>query len=174
MAHLTGGMAYPQPTSVVVGSSAPPIALGTRARDASGGEYVYVDFQSAFIIGEIASFNSSFQAAKVTTATIGPVGMVVATATSDSVGWLQIYGYTSVLQGTSLLVAGPVGLDATTLGYSMPITLTTSLIALQGVYVVTGSTVSSLDPTSTVGTSLGGAVTAVLNYPFVDGGSPSS
>ena len=46
MAHLTGSIGYPQQTSEVTSySSATPakIALGTRARDAAGNEFVYVN-----------------------------------------------------------------------------------------------------------------------------------
>ena len=179
MAQLTGGMGYPHPTSVVVGSSAPPMALGTRARDASGNEYVYVDFQGAAVEGEVFAISATFTATDVTTATVGQIGMVCGTVTSDSCGWLQIYGTGSAL-GSSLLIIGAVGLGDTSDGIAYLLPYTTALIHVEGMYVTLGSTSTSATFTS-AGTSdaagytsassqIGGLVTVQLNYPFLSGG----
>lgn len=174
MAHLSGPMAYPAQTSQIVGSSAPQLSLGTRARDKSGNEYVYVDFQAAFTEGELVAISTTFTATDATTATVGPVGLACGTATSDSCGWVQIYGTGSAL-GSSLLIIGAVGLADTSDGYSYLLPYTTALTHVEGVYVVLGSTSTSAftlgSSVGTAGTStLGGLVTVQLNYPFISGG----
>jgi len=175
MAHLTGPVGYPTQTSETLGTSDPKLALGTRARDASGNEYVYVDFQAAAVVGEVFAISSTFTATDVTTSTVGPVGIVVASAvTSDSCGWLQIYGSGSAL-GSSLLIIGAVGLGDTSDGISYLLPYSTTLTQVQGIYVTVGSSgasaVSSADWTSaTLSSQMGGLVTVALNYPFIAGG----
>jgi len=177
MAHLSGPMAYPQQTSEVVGSSAPKISLGCRARDVSGNEYVYVDFQSAFTVGEAVAITTTFTGVQVTTATVGPIGLACGTATSDSCGWIQVYGSGSAL-GSSLLVIGAVGLGDTTGGYSYLLPYTTTLVHVEGIYVTLGTTGGTASSGFTLGSSvgtantsvLGGLVTVQLNYPFISGG----
>ena len=179
MANLTGGMAYPQPTSVLVGSSAPPISLGTRARDASGNEYVYVDFQEAMEEGEAVAISTAFAATSVGLGTVGMIGLSCGTITSDTCGWVQIYGTGKAL-GSSLLIIGAVGLAATSDGVAYLLPYTTALIHVEGMYVTLGSTATSADRTTlltsdTVGFSsatsqLGGLVTVQLNYPYLSGG----
>lgn len=174
MAHLTGAVGYHAQTSETIGSSDPKLALGTRARDANGNEFVYVDFQAAFTAGEVVAISTTFTATDVTTATVGPIGVTCSTASSDTCGWVQIYGTGSAL-GSSLLVIGPVGLGDTSDGYSFLLPLTTALIQVSGVYVTLGSTATSAftlgSSVGTAGTSsLGGLVTVQLNYPFVEAG----
>lgn len=175
MAHLTGPVGFPGQTSQTFGTSDPKLALGTRARDVSGNEYVYVDFQAPAVVGEVFAISSSFTATDVTTATVGPVGIVVASSvTSDSCGWLQIYGSGSAL-GSSLLVIGAVGLGDTSDGISYLLPYSTTLIQVSGIYVTVGSSggsaVSSADWTSaSLSSQMGGLVTVSLNYPFVQGG----
>lgn len=175
MANLTGPLGYPVPTTATIGSSDPKIALGTRARDGAGNEYIYVDFQAAGVIGEVFAISTTFTATDVTAASVGPVGFVVANAvTSDSCGWLQIYGTGSAL-GSSLLVIGAVGIDDTSEGYAFLVPYSTTVTHLEGVYVTAGSSggsaVSSADWTSaTLSSQLGGRVTVQINYPFMAGG----
>ena len=68
--------------------------------------------------------------------------MVCGTVTSDSCGWLQIYGTGSAL-GSSLLVIGAVGLGDTSDGVAYLLPYTTALIHVEGMYVVLGSTSTS-------------------------------
>ena len=82
MAHLTGPVGYPQPTSVVVSCSSlipAKVAPGTRARDKSGNEFVYVDYDSARAIGEVVLINTDFTASVCGATSVGPVGIVCGT-----------------------------------------------------------------------------------------------
>jgi len=167
-------MAYPVPTSATVASSIPGIKLGTRARDESGNEYIYVDFQAAAIEGEVFAISSTFTATDVTTATVGAIGLVCGTVSSDTCGWLQVYGTANAL-GSSLLVVGAVGLGDTSDGFAYLLPYTTALVHVEGLYIVAGSTATSADYGSTAASStyssqLAGLVTAQLNYPFISGG----
>jgi hypothetical protein len=169
MAHLTGAVGYAQQTSITVGSSAPTTALGTRARDAAGNEYVYVDFGAAFVEGEVVAISTAYSATECVAATVGMVGLALGTQSSDTCGWVQIYGTGSAL-GTSLLVIGPVGLDATSLGISFVVPQTTGVNAILGMYCTLGSTATSATWTSAdMSSAIGGLVTVQLNYPFANG-----
>jgi hypothetical protein len=84
---------------------------------------------------------------------------------------VQIYG-TGYALGTTLLVIGPVGLDATSGGLSFVVPQTTGVNAILGMYCVLGSTATSATAgeTSVAGSSvIGGLVTVQLNYPFANG-----
>jgi len=175
MATLTGPLGYPCPTTATVGSSDPKIALGTIARDGAGNEYVWVDFQEAAIKGEIQAISSTYTAAAATAAGVGPVGIVVAdSVTSDSCGWLQVYGRGSAL-GSTLLVIGAASIGDTTDGLCFLLPYSTTLIQCEGIYVTAnssgGSAVSSDTYSSADYSSLiGGLCSVALNYPFVSAG----
>lgn len=167
MAHLTGSIGYPQQTSEVTSySSLTPskIELGTRARDKSGNEYIYVDFQTALDIGEIVAISTTFTADVCAAASVGMVGVVVSTvASSDYAGWVQIYGTNSYVLATSATAVGAVMPVATTDGLSMPMNLTSGLAAIQGFYITTEPS------TATSPSSITGVAAASLNYPFIIG-----
>ena len=59
MAQLTQrAMAFHGATSIVDSTQHPP--LGTIGVDTSGNEYIYVDFQDAFIAGEWVVYDEDF------------------------------------------------------------------------------------------------------------------
>ena len=175
MATLTGPLGYPVPTTATVGSSDPKIALGTRARDAAGNEYIWVDFQVPAYQGEVLAISSTYTATDPTTATVGPVGIVVASSvTSDTCGWLQIYGYSSAL-GSTLLVIGACSVGDSSDGISYLLPYSTTLTQCEGIYVTGnssgGSDVSSATWTSAaLSSQIGGLCSCVLNYPFISAG----
>ena len=114
MATLNGGpVAAPHQTSDV-GTTPFPSNLGARMRDSSGNEYMYVDFTATVYGGVTVSISNdgNFQAAALTEAHRGNVGVAMSTATSDNSGWVQVYGYHSGAQlasgssnGTRAMVA---------------------------------------------------------------------
>lgn len=165
MATLTGPIGYPQATSVVTSySSLTPakIPLGTRARDAAGNEYVYVDFQQAMEIGEIGIVSTTFTFAEAGASSTGSVGVVVSTvASSDYAGWVQIYGLNSYVLATSATAVGMAMVCATTDGLSMPMNTTS------GAYVIDGFLITTAPSTATSPSSITGVAGAWLNYPFV-------
>ena len=110
MAHLSGSIGYPQATSVTLAySSVIPakIALGTRARDVAGNEFVYVDFDAAKAVGEIVTFDTSYLATACGATTTGFVGVVCGEASSsDKAGWVQVYGVNTACLASSSLTSG--------------------------------------------------------------------
>ena len=174
MANLTGSIGYPQPTSVVVAySSTIPakISLGTRARDAQGNEYVYVDFDATKAVGEIVTFDTDYLATDCGVATIGFIGVVCGeSATSDVAGWIQIYGiHTGVLAG-SALTTGWLKVGATTDGYSVPINASASsgdTYKIAGMYAYTSASTATSPGFASTASSILGVVTMMLNYPIV-------
>jgi len=103
MANLTG-IAAPFPTSATVGSSVPSPTLGTRWKDAAGNEYMVVDFQQALVAGEWVVVDVANLASRLTTTAHGKVGIVCgAVSTSDTKGYVQIYGLFAGAAGTSVV-----------------------------------------------------------------------
>lgn len=172
MAHLTGAIGYDQ-TSVVhtnTAASPAPIALGTRARDNSGNEYIYLDFGSAKAIGELVTWDSSFLAAACGATTVGFLGVTVSEASSsDKAGWVQIYGInTNVLAG-SALTSGFLQVGATTDGYSVPINAGSTGMgyAIVGMNAVTSASTATSPGYASTASSILGVITVRLNYPYV-------
>ena len=100
MGTLTGSpVAAPHPTSEV-GTTPFPIQLGSRMRDSSGNEFMYVDFTATVYGGVTVSISNdgNFTAAALTEAHRGSVGVTMGTGTSDNSGWVQVYGYHSGAQ----------------------------------------------------------------------------
>lgn len=176
MATLTGAIGYPQATSVTVAysSTAPlKIALGTRARDAAGNEYVYVNFDAAKAVGELVTFDTDYLATACGAATVGYVGIVCGEASSsDRAGWVQVYGINTNCVANSGLTSGFLTVAATTDGYSVPAiagTITTDITyAIVGMNAVTSASTATSPGMSSLASSILGVFTARLNYPYVD------
>jgi hypothetical protein len=175
MAHLTG-ISAPHPTSVVVAySSVIPakLALGTRARDAQGNEYIYLDFDALKAVGEIVTWDTDYLATDTGATTTGPIGVVCGeAATSDVAGWVQIYGvHTGVLAG-SALTSGWLQVGATTDGYSVPVNVAASsalAYEIHGMNAATSASTATTPGFASTGSSILGVFTAVLNYPYIVG-----
>ena len=110
MAHLhgQGPVAAGGATSIIFTSSGPH-RPGDRARDNDGNEYMFVDYTATVYYGCLVQINSINQAAPLLGTASRPyrVGVVcggtaVSTAgahpTSDSSGWVQIYGVHPAVQ----------------------------------------------------------------------------
>jgi hypothetical protein len=171
MAHLTGGNLYPHETSVAVACSSaipPPIPLGTRARDAAGNEYMYVDFDATKSKGEVVQISAAFLAADIGATTKGvPLGVVCGSvSSSDLSGWVQIYGVNTFVLSSTGTSPGPCKAVAVSGTYSYLGRPTSPVnVFVRGAYQnTTDSTASSL-----TGTTLLGYCTMTLNYPFITG-----
>ena len=85
-----------------------PHAVGTRAYDSAGAEYIYCNFTGTMYGGLLVmiSRDGSYTADLYTVGAYGNVGVVMAPGTSDNAGWVQIGGYTAgyvqVTGGSSL------------------------------------------------------------------------
>ena len=171
MGTLTGSpVAAPHPTSEV-GTTPFPIQLGSRMRDSSGNEFIYVDFTATVYGGVTVSISNdgNFTAAALTEAHRGSVGVTMGTGTSDNSGWVQIYGYHSGAQlasGSSNVTSAMVAVVASSV--STPAAgmdcLAGTTVDVHRIFDMWPTAVASTATTSA--TSHTGADVAVwLNYP---------
>lgn len=116
MAQLQGpATAFPGSTSDIY-TTPFPISPGTRARDASGNEYVFCDFDAAVYPEIVVAIDPDFTAAVPAVGAVnGPLGVVThflgmndvstatapASGTTDQGGWVQIYGRAFVQVGAN-------------------------------------------------------------------------
>jgi hypothetical protein len=170
-----------------------PVALGTRARDAEGNEYVFCDFTGTVSEHQPVVISSDWTAAAVSTTGRGSVGIVQAdVGTSDHGGWVLIYGRSMMMIiGTETAVSPSIdGNGPTTLSTSaqtvfmLPTsvvspgafawvsgnTSTTAGIFVEGLTVATDASVSDsvslvTFTTGTSGAHTGSQVAVFLNYP---------
>jgi hypothetical protein len=94
MAELIGQgpVGLPGGTSVVF-TTPFPLQLGSRAKDVAGNEYIFCTFGNDVNAKMCVQIDSAFDATIIGVAARGPLGVVCATnASSDSAGWVQIYG----------------------------------------------------------------------------------
>lgn len=170
MAELSGQgpILFHGATTVVDTSAAQK--LGLRAYDASGNEYVYVDFQESCIAGEWVVFDHNYAASQLTAASRGFVGVVTGTVSaSDRYGWVQVRGVHTAAWATSgATTADPVVIAATTdLGHVATGTSADVSVAVFGAKIATAPDTCASTALST--SALAAPATVVLNYPFVTG-----
>ena len=145
-------------------------ALGRRAFDNDGNEYVYVDFQESCIRGEWVVFDHSYAASQLTAASRGFVGVVDGTVSaSDRYGWVMVRGIHTAAWATSgATTADPVVIAATTdLGHVATGTSADVSVAVFGAKVCTAPDTCASTALST--SALAAPATVMLNYPFVTG-----
>jgi hypothetical protein len=128
-------------TSIVQSTSPPAFAVGQRARDAAGNEYVFVDFVgSVFGAQPVEIFDDNTAQALGTTGR-ARVGVACGAATSNDFGWVQIYGRCQVQLGMSGVSPSDAANGPTTLQTVAAMTvfcLATSLTTPNGVGWVSG------------------------------------
>ena len=174
-----GGAAIPGETSELFSSVFIP--LGTRATDANGNEYCFVDFGSSpsatgFVYGSWVVFDNAYLATILTTTARGFVGIVMSGSGGQTVtatlryGWVQIYGVHTGALGTSGVTTdtGLIAVVTTDVGYVDKATSTdTTNFAL---FNAVARTAPNTCASTAIGTSaLVAPFTAQLNYPFVAG-----
>jgi len=94
--------------------------LGQLYQDASGGIFLLVDCQEAFVKGEVVSINESFAASQATSTSRGAIGVLMSTpTTSDTYAWAQVYGSCAIaICASGVTSAGELVLGATSdVGY---------------------------------------------------------
>lgn len=101
-----------------------PHAVGTRARDSEGNEYVYVDYTGNAAPEMVVVISPSFTASGLTTGSYGAIGVVPDFPklgqssltptipgsyqwTSDNAGWVQVYGRATIGFGNVASDADP-------------------------------------------------------------------
>jgi len=134
--------------------------------DATGSEYMLVDCQEAFTVGEVVVIDVAGLATAITDTSRGRVGIVVATVSgSDTAAYVQISGPTSssVLCSSGVTTTGQVIANVSTETGSFGELSTTAGNVVYGAWAVTAPSTA----TSPVGPGALGAF--VLNRPFVMG-----
>lgn len=113
MANLTGGAQTFHGDTADVDSSQ-QVALGTRARDASGNEYIYLKGVGSTGAGSWVTFNESYATALLTANAVGPVAIAMAAidATTEF-GWYQIYGVNTVAKTDTIAADKQLYIDGT-------------------------------------------------------------
>ena len=150
MANLTGSaMTFNGDTSVV--DAAQVHTLGTRARDTSGNEYVYLKGVGSTTAGSWVSYDENYATTLLAGNAVGPVAIAMAAidATTEF-GWYQIYGVNTVAKTDTVAADKALFIDGTA-GRADDAVVTGDLIV--------GAASMTAD-TSNV-------ATVQLNYPFV-------
>lgn len=166
-----------------------PHVVGTRARDASGNEFVYVDYTGTVFSEQPVLISSAFTAAVLpTTSARGLVGVAVTPGTSDNAGWVQIYGRAFVQLGLSGVspsdaANGPTTLTSTQTIFTVPTSATTPAgigyvsaaaaatsdqqFVIEGIFVATDVSLGDVSATTSATSHTGNRVAVFLNYPYV-------
>lgn len=89
--------------------------LGTKKKDISGNEYVYLKGVGSNLAGAWATYDATFAAALLAANAVGPVGISMAANTSTSnYSWYQISGANTIsLSDTVASTPGPLYIDTT-------------------------------------------------------------
>jgi hypothetical protein len=91
MANLTGPMKIMASDTSVIDSTA-TVAVGTRAVDTSGNEYIYLLGVASTAAGTWVSFDEAGVTTRLAADALGRVGIAMAAIVADKYGWYQIYG----------------------------------------------------------------------------------
>ncbi len=115
-----GPIGVPGPTSAAMShTSPPPLALGQTARDVDGNEYVLCSAGATVSAKQPVTISATFDVAPLATTGRGPVGIAQATATSDQLVWVLIYGYGLIQLGMSGVSPSDAANGPTTLSTSV-------------------------------------------------------
>lgn len=96
--HGQGPIGLPGATTVIFSTSPFPLALGSRAKDSAGNEYILCSATDEVNAGQPVQISSAFAATILAVTGRGPVGVVCAgQVTSGAAFWVQIYGKCSMM-----------------------------------------------------------------------------
>jgi len=188
MAELTGVTAgFPGGTSNVY-TTPFPVRVGQRARGVSGEEYIFVDFAETAYSGMPVLINADFTASLLTAASgRGPIGIVVAGATSNNGGWVQVYGRVLMQVGINAAspsdaANGPTTLSTSAqtifivptsvtspavLGYTSGNVSTASGKVVLGITVASDASPGDVSATTSATSHIGSEIAVFLNYPHI-------
>lgn len=68
------------------------VALGTRAKDGSGNEYIFLKGVASTAAGDWVSFDEAFVTTRLVANAVGRVGIAQAACVANKYGWYLIYG----------------------------------------------------------------------------------
>lgn len=113
MANLTGpAQSFSGDTSIV--DSSQQVALGTRAWDSSGNEYIYLKGVGSTAAGSWVTFDENYATALLTADAVGPVAIAMAAIDSTSeFGWYQRYGVNTIAATDTIAADAQLFIDGT-------------------------------------------------------------
>lgn len=89
------------------------VALGTKAQDELGNEYIYLQGIAATVLGDLVVYDQNFLTTRAVAASIGPAAFATAAVLALQFGWYQIGGdLTSTATGV-VAINAPVARTAT-------------------------------------------------------------
>ena len=68
------------------------VALGTRAKDEDGNEYIFLNGVASCAVGSWVSFDEAFATTLLAANAVGRVGVAQAAIVASKFGWFKIYG----------------------------------------------------------------------------------
>jgi len=154
MAVLTGTtQIFSGDTSVV--DSSLTHALGTRARDAAGNEYIYLQGVASTVAGSWVTMDEDNLTTLTAANAVGRVAVAMAATIADKYGWYQIYGRVA----TALAVTdGDCAAD-------VQLFLTSTAGTVDDVDVAGDAIIGAISRVAE--TTTAGYIEAEINYPFV-------
>jgi hypothetical protein len=170
MAELSaqGGILHSGATSIV--DTTQVGKLGRRGIDVDGNEYVYCSFAAAVNAGEFVCFDHAYAAARLNVATQrGWVGIVDGTTSGTTYAWVMVRGvHTAAFVSCLATSAMQLFVGAGTSEIGAPQASSSDSGAVIEGLRITG------DPDTCASTLIGtsatfGVITAILNYPWVNG-----
>lgn len=105
MANLTGTISVPHSDTSIIDTTQ-QVPLGTRARDASGNEYIYLKGVASTAAGDFVTYDSAFATARLAVGGYGPVAVAGAAIVADRYGWYQIAGVSASTANVATDAAG--------------------------------------------------------------------
>ena len=162
-----------------------PFALGTRARDARGNEYILVDpTESVYSRQPVLIRAGTWTAEQIGATAKGPIGVLAeGDLTSDTWGWAQVYGKCLMQISMGGVSPSDAANGPTTLMTSVhtkfrtPTTLTSPIglgwasdvsdagYYVQGMYVAADASLGDVSAVTSAASHSGGQVGVWLNYP---------
>src|SRR3990167_9556865 len=92
MANLTGFPSAAQGNTTQEDTSI-QVQLGTRQRDATGNEFIYLQGTASTIAGSWVKFTETYSTSLATANDVGPIAIAGTASVLAEYGWYQVYGY---------------------------------------------------------------------------------
>lgn len=96
MGNFVGPM-HLAPGAFNVVDSAAAFALGTRAFDGSGNEFIYMAGATSTAIGTVVTFDEAYATTLGAADAVGPVAVAMSACVANKYGWYQVGGLASAL-----------------------------------------------------------------------------
>ena len=112
MGNFTGPM-HLSPGAFNVVDSAAAFAVGTRAEDGSGNQFIYLTGLATTAIGSVVTYDEAGVTALAVANGVGPIAAAMSASVANKYGWYQIGGSASALTASDVADNAAVYLTAT-------------------------------------------------------------